>query len=119
MNILAYFIYLFITYIITVRVGWLFYRNGRIFILTLLRQNVPLTDAINKLLLTGYYLLNLGYTTLMISTWHTIITWTALLESIITMTGTILLTLALMHFFNMLVIYLISKKTTTFHHLKQ
>jgi hypothetical protein len=61
MNTIAYILYLFITYLITVRVGLLFYRNGRLFILDLLKGDVQLTDYINRILLVGYYLLNLGY----------------------------------------------------------
>ncbi|PSL34760.1 hypothetical protein [Chitinophaga ginsengisoli] len=116
MNTLAYIIYLFITYLITVRVGFIFYRNGRLFILGLLKNDVSLTDAINRILLVGYYLVNLGYAALMISTWDTIITWTELLSSITVMTGKIVLTLAIMHYFNMLVIYLISKRNKSILH---
>ncbi|WP_123847523.1 hypothetical protein [Chitinophaga lutea] len=115
MNTLAYIIYLCLTYLITVRVGFLFYRNGRVFILGLLHNNVSLTDAINRILLTGYYLLNLGYAALMISTWDTITSWTALLESITAMTARIMLTLALIHCCNMLVIWFISKKHPVTH----
>lgn len=115
MNILAYIIYLFLTYLITVRVGLIFFRNGRIFILGLLHHNAGLTDAINRMLLIGYYLLNLGYAALMISTWDTITTWTGLLTSITGMTARIVLTLALIHFCNMLVIWLVSKKHAVTH----
>lgn len=116
MNTLAYIIYLFITYLITVRVGFIFYRNGRVFILDLLNNDATLTDAINRILLVGYYLVNLGYAALMISTWDTIDNWTTLLSSITVMTGQIVLTLALMHYFNMLVIYLISKRNKSIFH---
>ncbi|QHS58065.1 hypothetical protein [Chitinophaga agri] len=116
MNTLAYIIYLLITYLITVRVGFIFYRNGRVFILDVLQQNVPLTDAINRILLVGYYLVNLGYAALMISTWSTIVNWTALLLSITVMTGKILLTLAVMHYCNMIVIYFISKRSQSILH---
>jgi hypothetical protein len=116
MNTLAYIIYLLITYLITVRVGFIFFRNGRVFILDLLHNDVPLTDAINRILLVGYYLVNLGYAALMINTWNTIITWTELLLSITVMTGKIVLTLAVMHYFNMFVIYLISKRNQSIFH---
>jgi hypothetical protein len=110
MNTLAYILYLLLSYFITVHVGLLFYRNGRIYILNLLQGDEQLTGFINKMLLVGYYLLNLGYAALMISSWNTIYTFTELLVSVCTMTGRILLTLAVVHFCNMAVIYLISKK---------
>ena len=110
MNTLAYIIYLAITYLITVKVGLVFYRNGAIYILNLLPENEKLADAINKMLLTGYYLLNLGYAALMIRAWDIITTWTELISSISSMTGKIMLTLALIHFMNMAAILLISQR---------
>jgi hypothetical protein len=115
MNTLAYILYLLITYLITVRVGLLFYRNGRLYILNLLHQDEQLTSFINRILLVGYYLLNLGYAALMLQTWDTIHTWQQLLASIGTMTGKIMLTLAVIHHCNMAMILLISKRNNHFH----
>ncbi|WP_346320528.1 hypothetical protein [Chitinophaga sp. YIM B06452] len=117
MNTLAYLIYFIITGFITIWVGRRFYSNGRLFILDLMRQDVAVTDAINRILLIGYYLLNLGYAALMISTWETITTYTALLESITRMTARIILTLSLIHYCNMAAIYVFSKRKNTFTHL--
>ncbi len=116
---MAYIIYLLLTYFITVHVGLRFYSNGRIYILGLLEGNEELTDFINKLLLVGYYLLNLGYAALMIQLWTTVNTWLALFESIFIMTGRIMLTLALIHFMNMLIIYLIRKQQNISLHAKK
>jgi hypothetical protein len=114
MNTLAYIIYLVITYFITVKVGLAFYRNGAIYILNLLPENGKLAHAINKMLLTGYYLLNLGYAAMMIKTWEKINNWTELISSIGLMTGKIMLTLALIHFMNMAIILLISQRQHQF-----
>ena len=110
MNLAAYIIYLLITYVITVHVGLVFYRNGRKYILRLLHNDNRLTDAINNMLLTGYYLLNFGYAAVMIHFWKTVNDWAGLVGSICTMTGRILLTLAIIHFFNMAAIFLISRR---------
>jgi len=115
MNTLAYIVYLFITFFITVRTGLLFYRNGRVYIVTLLKDDGHLADAINKMLLTGYYLLNLGYAAVMITYWKTIASITGLLTSIAGMTARIMLTLAVIHFMNMAAIYFFSKRNN--HHL--
>ena len=116
MNTLAYIIYLLITYLVTVHVGLAFYRNGRVYILNLLAGDEALTDSINRILLTGYYLLNLGYAAVMISFWKTIGTYTELIASIGMMTGRIFITLGVIHFFNMAVIYFISKRKSIHHH---
>ena len=114
MNTLAYIIYLAITYFITVKVGLAFYRNGAIYILNLLPENEKLAHVINKMLLTGYYLLNLGYAAMKIKTWEQINTWAQLISSISLMTGKIMLTLALIHFMNMAVIYFIRQRQHQF-----
>ncbi len=118
MNILAYTIYLLITYFVTVHVGKVFYKNGRVYILNLLAGDESTTDSINKILLTGYYLLNLGYASLMIRFWKSIYSYEELVSSIGIMTGRILLSLALIHFFNMIVIYLLSNYKKSIHHHK-
>lgn len=118
MNTLAYIIYLVITYVITAHVGLIFYRNGRLYILRLLHGDERLTEFINKTLLTGYYLINLGYAALMLRTWDTILTWPGLISSVTRMTGRIILTLAVMHFFNMAVIFLISRRHQSIHQHK-
>jgi hypothetical protein len=53
---------------------------------------------------------------MMISTWETVATYTALLESITVMTGRIILTLSLIHYANMTGIYILGKRKNTFTH---
>lgn len=115
MNVIAYSIYLFLTYLITVHVGWRFYTNGRLYILNLLEGDEAFTDFINRILLVGYYLLNLGYAALMISLWETVESWTQLVESIFQMTGRILLTLAFIHYINMTVILWLGQRRQSIH----
>ena len=110
MNTVAYIIYLLVTYIITFHVGLRFYKNGRLYILNLLNGDQELTNFINRLLLVGYYLLNLGYAAMMISIWEVITNWIDLFTSICIMTGRIMLTLGVIHFINMTVIYFLSKQ---------
>lgn len=119
MNSAAYAFYIIITYLITVHVGRVFYKNGRHFILSILRGDEPLTDFINKILLIGYYLMNMGYATIMLSFWKTISTWTALVSTVSTMTGRIVLSLAVMHFINMYAIIIIGKKQQILTPLKK
>lgn len=118
MNIAAYIIYLLLTFLITVKVGNVFYKNGRNYILSILKGDETITDAINKILLIGYYLLNLGYATVMLSFWKTITNFSMLVASVATMTGRIVLSLAIIHFVNMYVIFLIGKKANLFNHHK-
>jgi hypothetical protein len=110
MNTLSYLLYIAITYIITVHVGLVFYRNGKVFILNLLHGDERLTHFINRVLLVGYYLLNLGYVAISIQSWPLIENATEVLTSVCTRTGVIILILGVIHFINMAAIYLISRK---------
>jgi hypothetical protein len=112
MNILAYTIYLLITWMITVHAGASFYRNGRNYLLNMLKGDERLTDHVNRLLLTGYYTINLGYATMMISFWKIVEDWNGLVESISVKCGQIMILLACMHYFNMAAIYM-------YHRLKR
>ncbi|MCG2617808.1 hypothetical protein LZZ85_26140 [Terrimonas sp. NA20] len=118
MNTLAYLLYLTLTYCITVHVGLVFYRNGRIYILDLLKGEEDLTNAINRMLLTGYYLLNLGYAALMIHSWPTMHNWLDIFVSIGIMTGRIMLILSIIHYMNMAVILYYSNKRKHLSHHK-
>lgn len=118
MNTLTYLLYLLLTWFITVHVGLIFYRNGRVFILNLFRHDEKLTNYVNRALLTGYYLINLGYAAMTLRTWETIETTEALFSSVLIKTGTIMLVLATIHFFNMAAIFLFSKRKNIFHQHK-
>ena len=115
---LAYILYLLLSYLITFHVGLIFYRNGRLYILRLFRGNEALTDSVNRLLLTGYYLLNAGYAAVMISAWKTLHSLEEVLVSVLSMLGKIMLTLAVIHFMNMAAIYLLSKRKQFLVHHK-
>ncbi|MBS1564380.1 MAG: hypothetical protein JST39_08315 [Bacteroidetes bacterium] len=118
MNPLAYIIYLGITYLIPVHIGLVLYRNGRIYMLEALNNDEQLTSFVNRLLLIGYYLVNLGYAALMLRNWVTVENWTVLLLSVCRMTGRIMLGLAALHFMNMTVLYLLRKRNQPFTHHK-
>jgi hypothetical protein len=109
-NISAYIIYLALMVFIIVYVGRHFYTNGRVFIISLLHGNVPLADRINRLLLLAYYLFNIGYTFLKLKHWQKVSGIETLFSSLAANMGLLILILAFTHYFNMLVIYLLSKR---------
>jgi len=115
MNLIGYIIYLVTTYIITVHVGLTLHKNGRLFILDELNNNEKLTDFVNKILLVGYYLVNLGYTAYMLSTWQHISDWVGLISSICSMIGRIVITLGISHYINICIIIFLKTKTYLFN----
>lgn len=118
MNVAAYIIYLAITYFITIKVGFIFFQNGKHYLLAMLNGDEATTTVVNKLLLTGYYLLNLGYTALMLHNWQTISSIENMITSISFMCGKIFITLAVIHYFNMISIAYFSKKQKLFSNHK-
>lgn len=108
-NLIAYLIYGVITYLITVRVGWIFYRNGIHFIRAELRDEA-ISQSVNRLLLTCYYLTNLGYITLQVWFWEDVSSVRMLVESLSQKVAYIVLLLGGLHFGNMTVIYLLRRK---------
>jgi hypothetical protein len=107
-NILAYIIYSTITIYITVIVGYKFHKNGLLYIVQIIKDEA-ISISINNVLLVLYYCLNIGYVVLIISTWETTNNFQEMMNSIGTHTGTIIMLLALMHYFNLTWIYLINK----------
>ena len=108
-NIAAYIIYLCLMVFIIVYVGRYFYTNGRVFIISLFNGNVPLADHVNKLLLITYYLFNIGYSFVKLRQWARINNIEGLVSSLAFNLGVLILILAVTHYLNMLIIYLLSK----------
>ena len=119
-NISVYFVFITLVSFIIIYVGRYFYTNGRVFIVSLLHDNVPLADNINRLLLVGYYLVNIGYAFIKLKQWPKIDAVATWFSSLATNMATLILILALLHYMNMLIIYSLSKSNTitnkSYHH---
>ena len=101
-------IYILITGFITIYVGKILFKNGRHFLLSMLLEET-LTDSVNRILLTGYYLVNLGYVSLMLSVRPPVESLSDLISSLSTSVGRIMLTLGLMHYFNIAIVTIWNK----------
>ncbi|HEY9362828.1 MAG TPA: hypothetical protein VIQ00_06180 [Chitinophagaceae bacterium] len=109
-NVISYLIYGCVSVYIIYWVGKLFHRNGRIFILRLFRNNESMTDTTNNLLLLAYYLFNIGYSILQFSFWERVTGIETMIASISMKTGILIMILAITHYFNISLIYLLSKR---------
>lgn len=114
MNVLSYIIYLFISCFITIYVGWQCYKHGYIYILHLVNDG-RISIAINKILLLGYYLLNIGYITWSLSTWQPVINVPDILAQVCMKIGLITVILCVLHYTNITVIYFLRR---LFNHSK-
>ena len=103
MNVAAcYFTYLAISIGITVWVARTLHKNGRVFLLEAFRGNAELADSVNHLLVVGFYLINIGYIALALSTKSPMFTLREVIELESEKIGVVLLILGGMHFFNIL-----------------
>ncbi len=100
---LAYTSYLGISIFITFVVGYILYRNGKIFLYDAFDRK-ELADSINRLLLIGYYLINIGYIAKAIKIDNPLNSSASVIEALGIKIGTVLLILGGMHFFNIFVL---------------
>ncbi|MFF4425907.1 hypothetical protein ACFY04_34915 [Streptomyces sp. NPDC001549] len=104
LTVVTYVIYLLISIALTVWVARTLSRNGRVFIGDVLHGNEKLADAVNQLLVVGFYLVNIGFVTLYLRSSEEIQTPRALFEALSVKLGVVLLVLGVMHLGNVWVL---------------
>jgi len=107
----CYLSYLAISIGLTVWVARTLHQSSRVFLLDAFRGNAPLTDSVNRLLVVGFYLINVGYIALALKTADSLTTFRAVIELESEKIGVVLLILGGMHFFNMYVLARMRRRT--------
>ena len=97
----SYLIYLAISLSVTVWVARTLHGNGRVFLVDAFHGNAPLADSVNRMLVVGFYLINVGYVAESLASNRRIDTLRAAIELVSDKIGMILLVLGVMHFFNL------------------
>jgi hypothetical protein len=105
--------YLLIGVPVIVWVGLDLFKNGLPLIVNLY-QDIELSKTINKLLLVGYYLVNIGYLAITVHIPREAIPISTGLEIIAEKLGLILLILGILHLNNILVLNVLSKYKNQF-----
>ena len=98
---ITYIVYTVLSLALTVWVGRTLFTNGRIFIIDSFKGNIEMADAVNKLLLVGFYLINIGFVSLYLKYGEQPANLLEAIEYISTKIGVVLLVLGVMHYFNM------------------
>ena len=98
----TYAVYLVISVAMTVWVARTLFNHGRPFLVDAFRGNEVLADSVNHLLVVGFYLVNLGYVSLMLQSSHQVATVAQSLEVLSSKIGWVLLVLGLVHFANVI-----------------
>ena len=96
--------------IVTVLVARTLFKNGKIFLVDIFHGNKELADAVNSLLLTGFYLINIGYAISTIRIFEMVINTRELIEILSIKIGAIVLILGCMHFLNMFIFFRLRKR---------
>ena len=99
----TYLIYLAISLGLTVWVARTLFGAGRAFLLDVFSGNEALADSVNKLLVVGFYLINLGYVALHMRISGEVTSTQVVVEMLSAKLGVVLLVLGAMHFGNLLV----------------
>ncbi|MFH9113894.1 hypothetical protein [Streptomyces globisporus] len=111
LTVVAYVIYLLISVALTVWVARTLSRNGRIFLADVLHGNEKLADAVNHLLVVGFYLVNLGFVTLYLKNADGVADARELFEALSVKVGVVLLVLGVMHLGNVWVLSRIRRRS--------
>src|SRR5882762_8831199 len=103
--ILTYVVYLLVSIALTVWVAKVLFKNGRIFLVDIFHGNNELADSVNKLLVVGFYLVNIGYMSLALKETGSITSTQVVVEVLSYKVGCIILILGGMHFLNLIVFF--------------
>jgi len=99
----SYVTYLVISIVVTIWVARMLFKNGRVFLVDAFHGNEKLADSVNHLLVVGFYLINVGYVSLMLKDSTPPETLKTSIEMLSWKVGLVLLILGGMHFFNIMV----------------
>jgi hypothetical protein len=107
--LITYTVYLALAGLITVLVGRDLHTNGYFLILDLF-ENTAFTKTVNNMLLTAYYLVNIGYIAITVSQFGDISSVVLAVEEVSFKIGAVALLLGALHFNNIIVLHLLSKR---------
>jgi hypothetical protein len=114
--VFCYLAYLALSIGATIWVARTLSQNGLSFLVDAFHGNVDLAESVNRLLVVGFYLINIGYVCLALRTSGDVTTARSVVELISDKVGIVLVVLGVMHFFNL---YVFSKFRRRGHEQKQ
>jgi len=103
MLVITYAFYLLLSLALTVWVAQTLFQNGRVFLVDVFAGNEKLADSVNRLLVVGFYLINLGYVCLALRVTESVVNASGAIEALSWKVGMVLIVLGSMHFLNLYV----------------
>ena len=112
----GYLVPVYATYLVaTVAIcTWLaitLYRNGAVFLADVFPDQPEMAQAVNRLLVVGFYLLNLGFVMLFLRVTSPVGDLRDMFETLSVKIGVVMLTLGALHFFNVYVFNAIRRRS--------
>jgi len=98
---ICYSFYIALSLGVTIWVANTLQRNGRRFLIDAFHGDQELADSVNRLLVVGFYLINIGYITLALHSYEHVPTARAAIELVADKFGVVLVVLGAMHFLNL------------------
>jgi len=80
-------------------------RNGRVFLMEAFHGNAEMADSVNQLLVVGFYLINIGYVTMVVRSEGNLGSLREVIELVCGKIGPVLLVLGGMHFGNLYIFH--------------
>jgi hypothetical protein len=112
---IAHVLYLLVSISLTIWVARTLFKNGRVFLVDSFLGNEALADSVNKLLVVGFYLINIGYVSLALKYGDRPVSLETVIEALSTKVGVVMLVLGAMHFFNLFVFSKMRKRALLRH----
>ena len=103
-TVITYLAYIAISIGLIIWVGRTLFNNGRVFLLQVFDEE-EIADSVNKLLLVGFYLINVGYMVYNLKIYKTVTSMRVSIETLSVKIGIIILILGVMHFFNIFILF--------------
>ena len=107
----TYAVYLGLSATITVWVAETLARHGRVFLIDVFHGNVARADAVNRLLVVGFYLMNLAGVLFNLAFGSSVTTAMEGVHFLSSKIGLVLTVLGTMHFFNLIVLTAIRRSS--------
>jgi len=108
--ITSYLVYTASAVVLTGVLARTLYRNGKVFLADVFADNDGMAEAVNQLLVVGFYMLNLGYAFMIFRT-DGAATGLEATENLVTKLGVLLLSLGVIHFVNISVFWKLRRRS--------
>ena len=103
-SFIEYGIYFVVALAITIWVGRTLFRSGRPFLMEAFHGNPEMADSVNNLLIIGFYMVNVGFMLLFLSTGSAPTRSLTVVEHLSAKLGVVVIVLGVMHLVNLLVL---------------